>query len=186
MLSLESGIYLSKIKRKEIDFFLLFFPFLLSVLNCIHSQFLCFTRIRCIIFIENNKQTLHILHKRIIDDEQKLNHTLTKLFSQFIVTWLQIGRIRNPKSQSIIKLQAPKKNGVPTSLKSRSSSVPASQRKAFAAPKPSSGGGQAGAVDADSFMHAFEDVKKVCVCEIFILHYWKWKFLVGPFKRTIK
>jgi len=55
--------------------------------------------------------------------------------------------------------EAPKKNG--GSLKSRSSSVPASQRKTFATPKPSSGSGQAGAVDADSFIQAFEDVKKV-------------------------
>ena len=54
--------------------------------------------------------------------------------------------------------QAPKKNGT---LKSRSSSVPASQRKTFATPKPSSGSGQAGAVDADSFINAFEDVKKI-------------------------
>lgn len=46
-------------------------------------------------------------------------------------------------------------------MKSRSSSVPAAQRKTFATPKPSSGSGQAGAVDADSFMHAFEDVKKI-------------------------
>ena len=62
--------------------------------------------------------------------------------------------------------QAPKKNGSGGTLKSRSSSVPAAQRKAFATPKPSSGiggGGAAGAVDADSFMQAFEDVKKAGV-----------------------
>jgi len=73
------------------------------------------------------------------------------------------------------------------SAKSRSSSVPANrERKTFTAPKPpsadgrglsaavrrhpsvrygssSSGGGQAGAVDEESFLAAFEDVKKVTI-----------------------
>jgi len=73
------------------------------------------------------------------------------------------------------------------SAKSRSSSVPANRdRKTFATPKPpsadgrglsaavrrhpsvrygssSSGGGQAGAVDEESFLAAFEDVKKVTI-----------------------
>jgi len=71
------------------------------------------------------------------------------------------------------------------SVKSRSSSVPAHRdRKSFATPKPPTGdtrgissairrqpsvrygstsGGQAGAVDEDSFIQAFEDVKKVTI-----------------------
>jgi len=75
--------------------------------------------------------------------------------------------------------------GKSASAKSRSSSVPARDRKTFATPKPpsdtrglsaavrrhpsvrygssNSGGGQAGAVDEESFMAAFEDVKKVTI-----------------------
>lgn len=50
------------------------------------------------------------------------------------------------------------------SAKSRSSSVPANRdRKTFATPKPPSGGAGAGAVDEESFLAAFEDVKKVTI-----------------------